>query len=384
MEHQVFVPVAAEPLRRVLADPARLARAVPGLQQDTSRAPVAGRLKVRVGGSSITYRGTLRVVAREDGSHTLDVDAAEVRGSGTVRVALTLRTVPADGGTNLVFGGRVTGTGRFADLDPGAAAAAGRRLLNRFAEGLAQHAAEPGPPGESEQPTAPAPSEPPPRPGHPDEPGRPEETTGAADPAGPAATTHQTHAQDPAAGATGDGDEEGTSGDRARPDAPRATGGGPRADEDSGAGEPPAVGEPGAGGREEAGETGTGGHEGPAGPGAGGPRGTGDREAGDQEVGEGPAAPVPGGLTGPSAGGEDGRIHEVDGVPPAEAAHARRTMIGRSAEEVDHAPPRGRYAPVPAPVSVTAQPALRWAAPAAVAVLASAVVIARALRRRWR
>lgn len=34
--------------------------------------------------------------------------------------------------------------------------------------------------------------------------------------------------------------------------------------------------------------------------------------------------------------------------PPAEAAHARRTMIGRSAEEVDHAPPRGRYAPVPA------------------------------------
>lgn len=32
--------------------------------------------------------------------------------------------------------------------------------------------------------------------------------------------------------------------------------------------------------------------------------------------------------------------------PPAEAAHARRTMIGRSAEEVDHAPPRGRYAPV--------------------------------------
>ncbi len=35
--------------------------------------------------------------------------------------------------------------------------------------------------------------------------------------------------------------------------------------------------------------------------------------------------------------------------PPAEAAHARRTMIGRSAEEVDHAPPRGRYAPSPRP-----------------------------------
>ncbi len=70
------------------------------------------------------------------------------------------------------------------------------------------------------------------------------------------------------------------------------------------------------------------------------------------------------------------------GEPPAEAAHARRTMIGRSAEEVDHAPPRGRYAPVPAPQTVSATSALRWAAPAAAVALASAIVVTRALRRR--
>lgn len=69
-------------------------------------------------------------------------------------------------------------------------------------------------------------------------------------------------------------------------------------------------------------------------------------------------------------------------VEPAEAAHARRTMIGRSAEEVDHAPPRGRYAPVPAPSSATTSATLRWAAPAAALVVASAVVVGRALRRR--
>lgn len=57
-------------------------------------------------------------------------------------------------------------------------------------------------------------------------------------------------------------------------------------------------------------------------------------------------------------------------------------MIGRSAEEVDHAPPRGRYAPVPAPQTVTANPALRWAAPAAAVAVASAIVVARALRKR--
>ncbi|MFD7967377.1 SRPBCC domain-containing protein [Streptomyces clavifer] len=72
----------------------------------------------------------------------------------------------------------------------------------------------------------------------------------------------------------------------------------------------------------------------------------------------------------------------VPDVPPAEAAHARRTMIGRSTEEVDHAPPRGRYAPVPSPEAGAAGMALRWAAPAAALAIASAVVVGRALRRR--
>lgn len=42
MEHEVFVPVPAERLRDVLADPVRVARAVPGLQQDAGAEPVAG------------------------------------------------------------------------------------------------------------------------------------------------------------------------------------------------------------------------------------------------------------------------------------------------------------------------------------------------------
>jgi hypothetical protein len=73
---------------------------------------------------------------------------------------------------------------------------------------------------------------------------------------------------------------------------------------------------------------------------------------------------------------------EEDEEDIAEAAHARRTMIGRSAEEVDHAPPRGRYAPVPAPQTVTSSTPLRWAVPAAALALASAIVAVRALRRR--
>ncbi len=47
MEHEVFVPVQAERLREALADSVRVARAVPGLQQDAERSPVSGRLKSR-------------------------------------------------------------------------------------------------------------------------------------------------------------------------------------------------------------------------------------------------------------------------------------------------------------------------------------------------
>ncbi|MFV2119199.1 hypothetical protein ACE14D_12435 [Streptomyces sp. Act-28] len=71
-----------------------------------------------------------------------------------------------------------------------------------------------------------------------------------------------------------------------------------------------------------------------------------------------------------------------DAEPPIEAAHARRTMIGRSAEEVDHAPPRGRYAPVPGPDTGAGAGVLRWLVPAVVLLLASVVVVGRALRRR--
>ena len=105
-----------------------------------------------------------------------------------------------------------------------------------------------------------------------------------------------------------------------------------------------------------------------------------------------------GSCNGPGGDGDDKKNAEVPpsalepfaegdfvaaGEPPAEAAHARRTMIGRSAEEVDHAPPRGRYAPVPVSEPVSASATLRWAPPSAGALaVASAIIVSRALRKR--
>ncbi|GHC37575.1 hypothetical protein GCM10010507_08810 [Streptomyces cinnamoneus] len=240
----MFVPFPVGAVRRVLSDPARVARCVPGLQQDASSgAALAGRLRLRIGGSTITYRGALRLTER-DGSYELSGEGTEARGSGTVTLALSALPEEMPGGTRLSCLGTVSGAGRLAEFDAKTAESAARRLLDRFGAALAEELRE---------------------------------DAAAAAPA--------------------------------------------------------------------------------------------------------PEVPVTGEDTTLTASTPlDGNA--LDDEPPAEAAHARRTMIGRSAEEVDHAPPRGRYAPVPAPETTSGTAVLRWAAPAAAIALAGAVVVTRALRRK--
>ncbi|WP_328692969.1 SRPBCC domain-containing protein [Streptomyces phaeochromogenes] len=299
MEHEVFVPVPVESLREALADPARVARAVPGLQQDAGTPPVSGRLKVRVGGHAITYRGALTVTPQDDGTYAVEADATEARGSGTVKLALTLALRSREGdpsGSTVTFTGTASADGRVTELPADAVTSATTRLLSRFAEGLAV----------------------------------PEAGTAAA---------------------------------------PAASGGEPRTPEtpepEAAASEPPPAEEPS-----------------PA-------EQTPDVEESPSDTEETSSiheAEVPPPSLEPFAEEDFEGGFEDDAVPasdtPAEAAHARRTMIGRSAEEVDHAPPRGRYAPVPAPEATGPSAALRWAAPAAALLLASAVVLGRALRKR--
>ena len=283
MEHESFVPIPPARLAQALRSPAALADSLPGWQPDRAdtpdaanadaatpsesagadaaedkpegRATAKGRLRLRVAGSTITYRGTVTLTGTAS-PFTLEAQGEEVRGSGTVtaRVELTLAaTEQPEPGTALTYRGTAEADGRLTSYDSAVVESAVRRLLDRFSAELAAHAPE--------------------------------------------------------------AEEE------------------PDVVDDDGEPVPP-----------------------------------GDLE--DFELVE-VEVEVP-----ESAAALD------DLVTPAEAAHARRTMIGRSAEEVDHAPPRGRYAPVPAPDAGTASATLRWAAPAAAALLASAVVVGRVLRRR--
>ncbi|MFE2290975.1 SRPBCC domain-containing protein [Streptomyces sp. NPDC059452] len=295
MEHQVFVPVPVPALRRTLGDPRRVARCVPGLQQDAdaSASPLAGRLKFRAGGHTITYRGELKLSGPEDERFSVTGEGVEARGTGAVKLALTIGLTETDGGTTLAYSGTASGDGRLVELEEGAALAAAQRLLDRFTQQLVT------------------------------------ETLAAHEEAGA-----------DAGAAAEDGADAGAAADTGTDDRTEA---GSAADEPD-----PGSDIPGS-----------------------------DVPAAD-EPGSVFDSPVPPPALDPVAGVE----FTVPDEPPAEAAHARRTMIGRSAEEVDHAPPRGRYAPVPSPDAGGARSTLRWVAPAAALALASAVVLGRALRRR--
>lgn len=307
MEHEVFVPVLPAAVRQTLADPARVARCVPGLQQDADKSspPLAGRMKVRAGGHTITYRGALSITEGSEGSFAVEGEGTEARGNGSVKLALTLRTEEAEGGTTLRFSGSAHGEGRITELDAPAVESAVHRLLDRFAARLGTAAGDGA--GGSERGSGSVtdaasgastedPSE-----------------TPCDPPAEPRASVFETEVPQPSLDRLSD--EELTFED------PLPGSGPGREDEDEAL-----------------------------------------REA---------LADLPGEL--PDAFPDE---------PPAEAAHARRTMIGRSAEEVDHAPPRGRYAPVMAPAPSSGTFTLRRLAPAAALAVAGAVVVGRVLRRR--
>ncbi|MCM2577762.1 hypothetical protein [Streptomyces meridianus] len=347
MEHEVFVPFPAGTVRQALVDPARLARCVPGLQPDADAAAqspdtLIGRLRLRIAGSTITYRGSLQVTEQDGGDLTVEAQGTEVRGDGSAKVALIIRPTSSRGGTILGCTGTVTSRGRLADADPAAATATARRLLDRFGTRLTSVLRETRP--GTDEPASEVPEE-----RRAAEPGAEPDTEPGSEPPGDHGPGEDTapEARGPA------GPPEATDG-RTVDDERRA---GPAAVNGSAA-----------------------------------PDGTGDAaEAPGEEFTEeqaaGPAAseePASDGTAPGDAGAGAPVPADGPGAPetPPDGALARRTMVGRSAEEVDHAPPRGRYAPVPAPEPLVVGVTLRWAAPAAAVVVASAVVVNRLLRRR--
>lgn len=161
-EHEFTVPVPIEQAWAVLLDVERVAPCLPGAALDVFEGEeFTGRMKVKVGPITVTYRGSATFEDVDKDAHTLTLRASgkEARGSGTAAATVKARLTPGDGSTAVAVETTFNVTGRPAQFGRGVMAEVGSKLIDRFAVNLAELLAEPVPEvpkEEAPKPEAPA------------------------------------------------------------------------------------------------------------------------------------------------------------------------------------------------------------------------------------
>jgi carbon monoxide dehydrogenase subunit G len=125
----------------VLLDVERIAPCMPGATvEEFDGEVVTGRIKVKVGPVSLTYRGTAKFTERDPDARVVVVDASgkETRGAGTASAAIRASLVPSGEGTQVSIHTTMNVTGRPAQFGRGVIAEVGGKLVEKFAENLAQ------------------------------------------------------------------------------------------------------------------------------------------------------------------------------------------------------------------------------------------------------
>ncbi len=144
LDHSFTVPVPPDQAWNVLLDVEKIAPCMPGAQVDTFDGDdVGGRLKVKVGPVSVTYKGTAIFKDRDSADRSVLVEASgkEMRGAGTASATVRAALSPedsSDSGTLVTMHTTLNVTGRPAQFGRGVIAEVGSRLIDKFADNLAQ------------------------------------------------------------------------------------------------------------------------------------------------------------------------------------------------------------------------------------------------------
>ncbi|MCO6004659.1 SRPBCC family protein [Actinoallomurus purpureus] len=145
LDHEFTVPVPVDQAWRVLLDVERIAPCMPGATLDAADADeFTGRLKVRLGAMTITYRGTARIASRDESDRTVTIEASgkEARGPGTASATVQAQLFDEDGRTRVTVHTKLNVTGRPAQFGRGILGEVGGKLIGRFADNLAAELAE--------------------------------------------------------------------------------------------------------------------------------------------------------------------------------------------------------------------------------------------------
>ncbi|MES9607387.1 SRPBCC domain-containing protein [Actinomadura sp. NPDC000929] len=147
LDHDFTVPVPVDQAWSVLLDVERVAACMPGATLDSiDGEEYSGRMKVKVGAMTITYRGTARIVSADESSRvvTMEASAKEARGSGTAAATVQARLHGEDGATRVSVHTKLNVTGRPAQFGRNILSEVGSKIIARFAKQLAAELEAPG------------------------------------------------------------------------------------------------------------------------------------------------------------------------------------------------------------------------------------------------
>ena len=142
LDNSFTVPVPPDQAWDVLLDVQRIAPCMPGATvEEVGGDVVTGRIKVKVGPVSLTYRGTAKFTERDPDARMVVVEASgkETRGAGTASatVRASLAPEPSGSGTQVTMHTTMNVTGRPAQFGRGVIVEVGGRLVDQFAQNLA-------------------------------------------------------------------------------------------------------------------------------------------------------------------------------------------------------------------------------------------------------
>src|ERR1700759_5238487 len=149
MDHSFTVPVPPDRAWDVLLDGEKIAPCMPGATVDEFDGEVVtGRIKVKVGPVSLTYRGTAKFTERDPDAKVIVLEASgkETRGAGTASATVRATLEPESGGqaTKATMHTTMNVTGRPAQFGRGVMVEVGSKLVEQFAQNLRQLIAEDG------------------------------------------------------------------------------------------------------------------------------------------------------------------------------------------------------------------------------------------------
>ena len=143
LDHSFTVPVPPDQAWDVLLDVETIAPCMPGATVDEVDGDVVnGRIKVKVGPVSLTYKGTAKFTERNPETHVVVIDAAgkETRGAGTASATVRASLAPdaSGSGTEVTMHTTMNVTGRPAQFGRGVMVEVGGKLVQQFAANLAK------------------------------------------------------------------------------------------------------------------------------------------------------------------------------------------------------------------------------------------------------